>query len=178
MSDEIAKRLRNMVPPKALGQGPDPQVQQLQQMLAQQHEQLMDKTQKMQELQNKAASEALEKDINWYRAETDRIKAVATVDPAALLPIIRQMVSDVLGTPVNQIIARHAAENEMMPGSATQVANQQHAQAMQQQALQHAHDQQMQTSQQQAAAQGQASDQAHQQNMAENAQQQSEQNSQ
>ncbi len=131
-ADEIAKRLRNMVPKQALGQAPDPQIGQLQQMLAQQHATMSEMSQKLQKAESKQSEQSMQKDIDWYKAETDRMKAVGGIDPDAMMPIIRQMVSQILGTPVNQLIAAHAQENEAMAGSDTQLQNAQAQQASQQ----------------------------------------------
>jgi len=115
MSDEIANRLHNMVPPQALGKGPDPQVQQMQQMLAQQHQAM---TQMQSEnLQMKMQMEGMkqQKQIDDYKAETDRMKAVGMIDPEAMKPVIRQLVSEALGTPINPIIRAHAEEAAQLP---------------------------------------------------------------
>lgn len=133
LADEIGERMKNMVPKQALGQdAPNPQIIQLQQQLAQQH-------QVMSQQASDLVAMKQEKQIAEYKAETDRIKAVGSIDPAAMMPIIRQMVSDVLGTPINPIIAAHAAENAAMaqpPQAPPNPVAMQHAQDMQQQAAQ------------------------------------------
>jgi hypothetical protein len=118
-ADEIADRMKAMVPPHALGLGPDPQVQQLQQQLAQQHQVMAQMGQELAQSKSKAMGNDMQKDIDWFKAETERMKVVSAVDPAAMMPIIRQMVSEVLGTPINPIIAAHAAENAQMAQAAT-----------------------------------------------------------
>lgn len=115
MADEIAERLHNMVPKQALGGAPDPQIAQLQQMLAQQH-QVMDKmNQELTDAKAKAGDNSAKNDIEVYRAETDRMKAVGGIDPEAMMPIVRQMVSQVLGVPANQVIKMHMQEHADMP---------------------------------------------------------------
>jgi hypothetical protein len=114
MASQIAERLHRMVPKQALGTAPDPQIGQLQQMLAQQHQEMTAMQGQLQAAKNKADTTEQQKDIDQYRAETDRMKAVGGIDPAAMMPIIRQMVSQVLGQPVNSLIAAHAEENAVM----------------------------------------------------------------
>ena len=44
------------------------------------------------------------------------MKAVGTIDPEAMRPIIRSMVSDVLGTPIVPVMHAHAmADQARMP---------------------------------------------------------------
>lgn len=119
MADEIAQRLHNMVPPQALtGQKPpDPQIQQLQQQMAQQHTVMTQATQENQDLKSKLMAMKQEMTIKEYDAETKRMTAIGGIDPAAMMPVIRQMVSEALGTPINPIIAQHALENSQMAQS-------------------------------------------------------------
>ena len=114
LADSIADRLKNMVPKQALGQAPDPQVTQLQQMLAQQHQVMNTLSQELTELKSKDLSRELQKEIDWYRAESDRLKVVGGIDPAALMPIVRELVSQVLQQPVNPLINAHMQENSQM----------------------------------------------------------------
>jgi hypothetical protein len=87
-ADEIAKRLRNMVPPQALGQqaqqGPTPQqAQQMQQALQQMQAQLQQLTQENQQLKlqnadksQENAIKAREAEIKAHEAETDRMRTL------------------------------------------------------------------------------------------------------
>ena len=169
-ADILAQRFRNMLPPQATGQV-NPQVTELQQHLSQQHAVMQQLSQENVQLKSKAATSELQKEIDWYKAETDRLKAVGTIDPAALMPVVRQLVSELLGTPINPIIAQHTAENAAMLGidpamqqqQDLQQQSQQHAQDMQQQAQSHA--QQMVMAQQQHVQGLQQADQQHQQAM-------------
>lgn len=132
LADEVAKRLRAMVPKQALGKDqPDPQVVQLQQQMAQQHQAMMEITNKLQQAQNKASQH--DPNLEWYNAETQRLAVVGKIDAAALMPIVRELVSQVLGQPANPIIAMHQQENSMMPGSDQNQSAQEHAQNMAQQ---------------------------------------------
>ena len=56
----------------------------------------------------------MQKEIDWYRAESDRLKVVGGIDPAALMPIVRELVSQVLQQPVNPLINAHMQENSQM----------------------------------------------------------------
>jgi len=91
-AQEIAHRMRRMVPPQALGLV-DPQLQQMQQQLQQQQIVMAQMAQELKEAESRAESIALKKDIDYYKAETDRLKAVGDIDPLALKPLIREMVS-------------------------------------------------------------------------------------
>ena len=106
MADEIAERLRNMVPSQALG-GPSPQEQQMQaaiQHLTGQVTQLQGvNTQALKELADEKARARLANDnkrgqvsVDQYRAETDRIEALHDIDPAMFLPLIRATVLQAL----------------------------------------------------------------------------------
>jgi hypothetical protein len=108
LSQQIAERLHNMVPDKALGKPvPDPQVQELQQQLAMQHQMLLKQEQELRDARSKHVSVEQQKMIDQYNAETNRMKAVGSIDPEALKPIIRELVSQALATPIMPIIAAH-----------------------------------------------------------------------
>lgn len=125
LSKELAQRLRNMVPKQALGQQPpDPQIAQLQHMLANQHLQIQQLKQDLQVADSKQMATEQQKSIEVYKSETERMKAIGMIDPAAMMPIIRQMVSEVLGTPANPIIAAHAQEQSMLEAQAQHMINQ------------------------------------------------------
>jgi hypothetical protein len=105
-----------MVPPQALGQTqPDQKLAEAQQQLAQQHQLLMKLSDELKNAQDKTTEIEQQKAIDQYNAETNRMKAVGAIDPEAMRPIIRQLVSEALGTPVNPIIAAHKLENSLMP---------------------------------------------------------------
>lgn len=116
-ADELAKRLANMVPMQAKG-GPPPEVQQLQQHMQQaaqagnaQIQMLHDELMK---LQQKLADKAADIQRQDYEAETRRLQAVGGIDPEAIKPVIRQLVSEVLQTPIVPIMAQHAAAEQAM----------------------------------------------------------------
>lgn len=104
-ADELAQYYADKVP-----NGPPPELLQAQQLIAQQHGVINAMTNENESLKSKAVNSELQKEIDWYKAETDRLKAVGGIDPAALMPVVRELVSQVLGMPVNQVIQAHAME--------------------------------------------------------------------
>lgn len=113
LADEIGERLKNLVPPEAMGQS-NPQVTQLQQQLAAQHQLMQKQGNELLQAKSKQAVDDTQKQIDWYEAETRRMTAVSKIDPDALMPIVRQLVSQVLGMPINPLIAAHKAQNAVM----------------------------------------------------------------
>jgi len=114
LADEIAERMKRLVPEKALGIGPSPDLQQAQLHLAQQHQVLQSQAAEIEQLKSKALATELQKEIDWYKAETSRLDAMSKIDPAALMPIVRELVSQVMQQPVNPLIAAHMQENSQM----------------------------------------------------------------
>src|SRR5205823_5325803 len=51
-----------------------------------------------------------------YKAETARMQAIGSIDPQALKPVVRELVSQALQTPIVPVMADHAAaEQDMQP---------------------------------------------------------------
>ncbi len=99
MADEIAERMRRMVPPQALGDG-DPQSKALQGQLAAMQTHLQAAIEELAKVKAERAIEQQEADaktaankIAQYKAETDRLSALGTIDPAAMIPVIRSTVA-------------------------------------------------------------------------------------
>jgi hypothetical protein len=118
-ADALAERLRKGLPPQYAG-GPSTQVQQLQQQaqqMAQQAHQLLGQAdqeiaqlkQQLQAAQLTAKDKTGANTIADYEAETKRLQAVATADPAAAQVIIRSMLSQLLGMPALPIMHEHQA---------------------------------------------------------------------
>jgi portal protein len=104
LADEMAERLKNMVPSQALGQGPSPELQQAQMHLANQH-QVIDALQKeVDALKSKTLVSEQQKEINVYDSETKRIEAVIKGDPQLAKLVLRGMSSLGLGSDVNPLI--------------------------------------------------------------------------
>src|SRR5215467_9133471 len=107
-AQEAAMRLRRMVPPQALGQGPT----QNEQAMMQQLQALQANLAKALEQHGKDAIKLEGKDqmrdIDVYEAETDRIKALSQIvqasDPEQMRPIIEQLVQDALETNLMPIL--------------------------------------------------------------------------
>lgn len=139
LSDDIADRLARMVPPQALGIGPTPQEQQMHQAIMQLQQESHQKDMEIVELKMKALNQLIQKEIDYKnaitneeKANTERMKVVGQLDPVALKPIIREMVSQMLGQPVNQIIEAHAMEESQMLNRANSILNPQPQQEGQQ----------------------------------------------
>lgn len=112
LADELAERLKRGVPPQLLG-GPPPAVMQAQQALQtmQQHahDTLGQADAEIADLKKQLADRTEEQSREMYRAETDRMKAVGSIDPEALRPVVRELVSQALGTPIVPVMQAHAA---------------------------------------------------------------------
>jgi hypothetical protein len=124
-ADEIADRMRRALAasnPAALDNKNDPQVVMLQQQLAQQHQMMQQMQQELIQAKQKAESISYQKEIDFYKAQSDRMKVVGGIDPMAMKPLIREMVSEILNQPVNQVIGMHMQEDAKM----TKAINDQH----------------------------------------------------
>jgi hypothetical protein len=95
MAEELAERLKNMVPPQALG-GPSPQTLELQQKLTGLQNALESMTQNLADEKSKRTSVEQQKDIDVYKAETDRMQALKDIDPAVLAPLVHRLVLEAM----------------------------------------------------------------------------------
>ena len=117
-ADDLAARWRRTVPPNLLSDdGPPPEVQQLQQQLqlVQHHGSTLasQADQEIAALKAQLATAASKLELEQYKAETARMAAVGSIDPAALVPLIREQVSQLLGTPALPVIQAHQAEDAL-----------------------------------------------------------------
>lgn len=106
-AQEAALRLKRLVPPQALGEGPTPKEQQLQAQVGQLSQALSEALQKYGKDQLKLVGKDQMRDIDVYKAETDRIKALAPLlptDQMGLQQIIEQLVGDALKTHLLPVI--------------------------------------------------------------------------
>jgi hypothetical protein len=55
--------------------------------------------------------------VDEYKAETDRLKAVGSIDPLALQMIVRKMVAEMLHTDMVPAIAHHGMMEEALQGN-------------------------------------------------------------
>jgi hypothetical protein len=105
-ADEIAQRLRTMLPPQLQGGG-DPRLQQAQQAIQQLQAQLQQGGQayaalqaELQRVKNDLSIKAREADIKAYGAETDRLQATAAaMTPQQVQALVLQTMRQVLGSP-------------------------------------------------------------------------------
>ncbi len=112
MADELAKRLV----PLAV----DPQMQQLQQQLQQLQQANTTLMQHLAEQKTKHAAVEQQKDIDVYRAETDRMAALAKVDPSMLMPLVQQLVREALQQHINPVLqASEPALQQAIPNVAS-----------------------------------------------------------
>lgn len=81
-AEEIAERLKTLLPPQVQGQ--NPQLQQAQQMIQQLQQGLQQAQQQLQAAEQDKSGEAAKLKIDAYKAETDRLKALGvTITPEA-----------------------------------------------------------------------------------------------
>ena len=115
MAEELAERLRNMVPPQAFGKS-DPQFLKLQEQLQQQTKVIESLTQKLSDEAALGRERSQQKDIDVYKAETDRMKALAVTDPTAMLPLIQQLIQQALAVHLGPVLA--ASNPQLQPAIA------------------------------------------------------------
>jgi len=114
LADVMAERFQRMLPPAATGQGPSQQEQQMQQQIKALQQTIVSQQAELQKQKLKEINKHSDDQISWYDAETKRMATVAGIDPMALRPIIRQLVTEVLGTPAEPVIAAHVASDAAM----------------------------------------------------------------
>ena len=111
-ADQLAERLKRGLPPQ-YKPGPPPELMAMQQHMEQQtaqfHELMQGAQQKVIALEAQLKDKGEANQIDDYKAETDRLKAVGQIDPLALQVIVRQMVQDMLQTELHPQLQQHAA---------------------------------------------------------------------
>jgi portal protein len=131
-ADELAARLKQGLPPQYKAGAPNPETMQLQQALEQQGQHAQQLLQKadaeiaglkaqLVHAQEQAKDKGVELQIDEYKAETDRLKAVGTIDPLALQVVVRQLVREMLDTDLPGSVAHHG-DMEMALQSNVQAA--------------------------------------------------------
>jgi hypothetical protein len=103
-AQEAAQRLKRMVPPQALGKGPTQTEQQQQQIIQQLQGALSKALEKTGKDQLKLVGKDEMRDIDSYKAETDRMKILAPMAPEEFRTLIQQLVQDALDTQLTPII--------------------------------------------------------------------------
>jgi hypothetical protein len=113
-AQEAAIRLRRMVPPQALGVGPTPQEQQLTQQVQQLTQQLQTALGKLGTQGLRLESKAEQRDINVFKAETDRLAVLNEMMPEGGGPgvtqLLAQLVQDALTDRLGPVVQANAAE--------------------------------------------------------------------
>lgn len=105
-AQEAALRLKRMVPQQALGEGPTQSEQQLQQQVGQLTTTLAKAMQRHGKDALKLVGKDQMRDIDVYKAETDRIKAITAkeMDSSSLQEMVHQLVGDALATHLTPIL--------------------------------------------------------------------------
>lgn len=122
MADEIAMRLKRMVPPQALGQGPSQQEQMLQMQVQQLSQLLNESTQELakKDLQLKGRVEL--RDIDAYNAETTRLKTLLdAVDEGEKAAMVKELVGDILSHSLQPVVQANADDLAHMANDAPPV---------------------------------------------------------
>lgn len=123
-AQEAAQRLKRMVPPQALGQAPSQQEQALHAQLQQTQAALGETLGKLGKEQQKLVGKDQMRDIDAYKAETDRMKALAEqmqgADPEGLRQTIEDLVREAAHTHLTPILR---ANSKDIDDSAAQAAN-------------------------------------------------------
>src|ERR1700678_1234242 len=117
-ANEAAARLRRMVPPHALGEGPSIQEQQLQQQVQQLTQLLQKSLETSAEDKLKLRGHAEKRDVDVFNAFTQQLKVLLDykakiaepVDPAEIDALMKKTISDSLDTEIGQIIPENAQE--------------------------------------------------------------------
>jgi hypothetical protein len=118
-ADELADRLKRGLPPQYKADAPDPQVmaitqqaqqvqQHAQELLGKADAEIQDLKQQLVLMQAQAKDKSGELIIKDYEAETKRLAAVGSIDPVALQLVVRQLVSDMLDTQLEEKLYGHA----------------------------------------------------------------------
>jgi hypothetical protein len=97
-ADEIAKRMKAMLPHQVQGQ--DPMAQQMQQVIQHLQQQLGQMGQQLQEVQKDKAIESRKVDVDAFNAETNRLKITTTaMGPEQVQMLVMQTLQQVLTSP-------------------------------------------------------------------------------
>jgi hypothetical protein len=106
-AEEAAMRLKRMVPPQALGTGPTQAEQQLQQQVMQLQQGLAKTFDELVLAKVKLKGKDQLRDVDVYKAETDRIKALGdamALDPQGVRELIAQLVDAALRTSLQPVL--------------------------------------------------------------------------
>lgn len=119
-AQEAALRLKRMVPPQALGQGPTENEQQQQLIIQQLQAALQQSMDRQAKNELKLVGKDQMRSIDVYEAETDRIKALAPLlpmDQAGVEALIQQLVETALQTNLMPILEQNLAQVHEQSGN-------------------------------------------------------------
>jgi hypothetical protein len=124
---EAAQRMRRMVPPQALGEGPSQNEQNLMAHNLALTNSLKQALQRLGREQLKVAGKDQMRDIDAYKAETDRFTAlhdaILEMNPEGIQQVIQQMVQDALATHLTPILQANREGITEQAGSEPQMQN-------------------------------------------------------
>lgn len=111
-ADEIAKRLRRLAPPQALGEEANPQ-------LMQNEEQMKALTAAIEDLNKKLADKTADTNIKAFDALTKRITAIGnsgpTITPEQAQPLIVEAEAQAIGGGLPQVFGAQSAQTQQQP---------------------------------------------------------------
>lgn len=122
-AQEAARRMKRMVPPQALGQGPSPSEQELTQKVAALQVALAKALEDQAKVGIKLVGKARQQDVQVYDAETRRMAALSDMlqtDPEDIKDVIEQLVRDALSTHLNPVSEENdaiVADGPPLPGA-------------------------------------------------------------
>jgi hypothetical protein len=119
-AQEAAQRMRRMVPPQALGKGPSQQEQELMQQVAALRAALTKSLERQGKETLKLVGKSQMRDIDVYKAQTDRMKALVDtlpLDQKGLVAVIHELVQEALQTRLADIVTANKDEVEEQSGS-------------------------------------------------------------
>lgn len=110
-ANEAAERLRRMIPPQALGQGPSQAEQLLTQQLQSTQELLSKSMQELAAAQVQLKGKDQMRDIDAYDSETKRFAVVTKngIDEGQLKVVVAQLMHEIAKTPLDMVVAQNAA---------------------------------------------------------------------
>lgn len=102
-ADEIAERLRRLVPPNVLGEGPSSDLQAAQAANEELKKLVAELTDKLAKQELQLADKQDQKEINQFKADSDRLKqagnAVADLGEDTMRPLIEKIIREMMGAP-------------------------------------------------------------------------------
>ena len=105
LADEAAERLKRMVPPQALGQGPTQAEQMLQTQMQSLQQALSTTMDQLATAKLKLKAKDQQRTVQAYDAETARIKVLADdMNPAALDLLIKQVVQEAIDLRLGPVV--------------------------------------------------------------------------